>query len=256
MTARGLSGVFPMTAREELKRAQAVQAAAQAALDAARLTSENGRRLVEEFARQAEDYASAEMRSSTLLADRMKDALKKGEAPAFTNDRELSKNATSLAHLETRRPAAEAALADLVAEEREREREASTAKDAVERAIQDVMRAEVETIAARWAEVELEARALRIKLGREGDPVWRLSGLSDPGLRATAQNYLDGEFDFRERQITSGPWVEFSAALLEDSDARLDFTAADRAIEELRKERAERREADERFHTRMRGAAA
>jgi hypothetical protein len=257
MTARGLSGVFPMTAREELKRAQAVQAAAQAALDAARLTSEKGRRLVEEFARQAEDYASAEMRSSTLLADRMKDALKKGEAPAFTNDRELSKNATSLAHLETRRHAAEAALADLVAEEREREREASNATATVEQVVQDVLRAEAEKIAASWEEVELKARAIRIKLGgRSGDPIWRVSGLSDRVGRALYQNGEDSEFDRPQSEIARGPWTDFAAALLRDSDAELDFAAADRAIEEVRKERAEHRAADERFHTRMQGAAA
>jgi len=247
-----------MTAREELKRAQAVQAAAQAALDAARLTSEKGRRLVEEFARQAEDYASAEMRSSTLLADRMKDALKKGEAPAFTNDRELSKNATSLAHLETRRHAAEAALADLAAEEREREREVSDATAAVERAVHDVLRVEAEKIAASWEEVELKARAIRIKLGgRSGDPIWRVSGLSDRVGRALYQNGEDREFDFPQSEIARGPWTDFAAALLRDSDAELDFAAADRAIEEVRKERAERRAADERrLIALMRGAAA
>ena len=257
MTARGLSGVFPVTAREELKRAQAVQAAAQAALDAARLTSEKGRRLVEEFARQAEDYASAEMRSSTLLADRMKDALKKGEAPAFTNDRELSKNATSLAHLETRRPAAEAVLADLVAEEREHERDVSDATAAVERAVHDVLRVEAEKIAASWEEVELKARAIRIKLGgRSGDPIWRVSGLSDRVGRALYQNGEDAGLDRPQGEAMRGPWIEFSTALLKDADAELDFAAAERALEEMDKEREERRAANERFALRMRGEAA
>jgi hypothetical protein len=127
---------------------------------------------------------------------------------------------------------------------------------AVEQAVRDILRAEVEKIVACWVEVEREARARRILLGCQSDPVWTLAGLSDAGRRATYQNQEDGEFDLRQRQVTSGPWIEFSAALRQDADARLDFTAADRAIDEMRKERAERREADERYIARIRGEAA
>jgi hypothetical protein len=238
-------------ARDELRDALARRAAEQAALDAARLTIEKGRLLVEELARQAEDHASAEIRSSTLLADRMKDALKGGEAPAFTNDRELSKNAASIAQLETRRRAAEAALADLVAEERERERDVSNATAAVERAVQDVVRGEAEEIAASWEEVNLKARAIRIRLGgNSGDPIWRVSGFSDRVGRALHQNTEDREFDRPQGEIARALWIEFTTQLAHDADARLDFTAADRAIEEMRKEHAERQAA------RMRGEAA
>jgi hypothetical protein len=247
----------PEEGRDALRHAQSSLAAAEELDPAARAATNRARALVEEITRQLEDLEAASVRVASSLATEMKAAIAAGGTPSVaTNDREKAKNDVARTALDARLQAAEQVVGDFLAEEREREREASNAKDAVERAIQDVMRGEVETIAARWAEVELEARALRIKLGREGDPVWRLSGLCDAGLRATGQNYQDVDFDFRERQITSGPWIEFSASLREDSDARLDFTAADRAIEEMRKERAERREANERFALRMRGEAA
>jgi hypothetical protein len=193
------------------------------------------------------------MRISSSLAGEMKAVIASGSILSVaTNDREMAKNDVARTALDARRQAAEQVVADLAAGEREREREVSDATAAVERAVQDVLRAEAEKIAARWAEVELEARALRIKLGCEGDPVWRLSGVSDAGRRATYQNREDVEFDLQQRQIVREPWSDFSAALIHDADARLDFTAADLAIEEMRKERAERRAADERFIARMR----
>jgi hypothetical protein len=237
--------------RDALRHAQSSLAAASAASMAARAATDRARDLVEEITRQLEDAAADAARVSWAAQDRLKAALRSGASPDFAEERR-SAGGDVAAKLE----AARLVVADFKAEENDCDQALSDATAAVERAVQAILRVEVEAIAERWAEVELEARALRIKLGREGDPVWRLSGLSDPGIRATAQNYLDDEFDFRERQITSGPWVEFGASLLEDSDARLDFTAADRAIEELRKEREERRAANERSIARIRGAAA
>jgi hypothetical protein len=161
-------------------------------------------------------------------------------------------------------------VADLAAEEREREREVSDAVAAVERAVHDVLRGEAEKIAASWEEVELKARAIRIRLGgRSGDPIWRVSGLSNRVGRALYQNRGDRKFDSPQSEIARGPWTDFAAALLGDSDAELDFAAADRAIVEMTKEREERRaaddrfiaereerRADERFVARMRGEAA
>jgi hypothetical protein len=86
--------------------------------------------------------------------------------------------------------------------------------------------------------------------------VWTAAGKSDAGRRATGQTFLDSDFGLQERQAAGAPWLEFSSALISDPDARLDFTAADLAIEEMRKERAERRSADQRFMARMRGEAA
>jgi hypothetical protein len=133
----------------------------------------------------------------------------------------------------------------------------ATSKDAVERAIHDVLRVEAEKIAASWEEVELKARAIRIKLGgRSGDPIWRVPGLSDRVGRALYQNGEDREFDRPQSEIARGPWTDFAAALLRDSDAELDFAAAERALEEMDKEREERRAANERFFALRLGEAA
>jgi hypothetical protein len=188
----------------------------------------------------------------------MRAAITRGGAPSVAaNDREMAKSDLARTALDARRQAAEQVVAELAAEEREHERDVSDATAAVERAVHDVLRVEAEKIAASWEEVELKARAIRIKLGgRSGDPIWRVSGLSDRVGRALYQNGEDREFDRPQSEIARGPWTDFAAALLRDSDAELDFAAADRAIEEVRKERAERRAADERLIARMRGEAA
>jgi hypothetical protein len=243
--------------RDELRRALGRRAAAESALESARAATDRARAFLEEVVRLFEDHEAASMRASSSLVEEMKAAIASGGTPsADANNREMAKSDVARTALDARRQAAEQVVADLAAEERERAREVSDATAAVEQDVQDILRIEVEAIAEKWAEAELAARALRIRLGRENDPVWRLSGQSDAGIRATGQNFQDTEFDFRQRQITSAPWLEFSSALISDPDARLDFTAADRAIDEMRKERADRRIADERFVARLRGEAA
>jgi hypothetical protein len=258
MTARKLSGVIPMInkERDELRRALGRRAAAESALESARAATDRARAFLEEVVRLFEDHEAASMRASSSLVEEMKAAIASGGTPsADANNREMAKSDVARTALDARRQAAEQVVADLAAEEREREREMAGATAAVEQAVRDILRAEVEKIVACWVEVEREARALRILLGCQSDPVWTLAGLSDAGRRATYQNQEDGEFDLRQRQVTSGPWTDFSAALIRDADARLDFTAADCAIEEMRRERVERREENERYLARMRGAA-
>jgi hypothetical protein len=83
--------------------------------------------------------------------------------------------------------------------------------------------------------------------------VWIAAGKSEAGRRATSQNFQDGEYGLQEQQAARAPWLEFSSALSSDPDARLDFTAADIALEEMRRERAARRAENERW---TRGEAA
>jgi hypothetical protein len=256
MTARGLSGVIPMIneTRDELRDALAQRETAESALESARQASARGRALIEAITRQVDDLEAASVRVASSLATEMKAAIAAGGTPSVApNDREIAKNDVARTALDARRQAAEQVVGDLAAEEGEREREVSDATAAVERAVQDILRVEVEAIAAKWAEAELAARSLRIKLGVQGDPVWTAAGKSDAGLRATGQNFQDDEFDFRQRQAASAPWLEFSARLLCDASAQLDFGDAEAAVEEMRKERLERRAADERY---MRGEAA
>jgi hypothetical protein len=257
MTARGLSGVIPKminTGRDELRHALARRTAAENALESARQASAKGRELIEKITRQAEDIEADSMREAEKIAVEMKAAILSGGAPSMAaNDRGTAKNVASRAEFDARRQAAEQVVADLAAEEREREREVSDATVAVEQAVQDVLRTEAEKIAANWEELELKARAIRIRLGGlSGDPIWRVSGLSDRVGRALYLNREDREFDRPESEITRDLWIEFGAALVHDPDAQLTFTASERAIEK----RAERQAADERYIASLRGEAA
>src|ERR1700733_8654705 len=250
MTARKLSGVIPMISKErdELRRTLGRRLAAESALESARAATNRARDLVEEITRQGEDAAEEEKRVSWAAQDRLKAALRSGASPGDFVAAERSAGGDVAAKL----AAARLVVADFKAEENACEQALSDATVAVERAVQDILRVEVEAIAEKWAEVDLEARRLRIKLGAQGDPVCTAAGKSDAGRRATAQNFQDGEFGLQEQQAARTPWLEFATALTRDVDARLDFAAADIALEELRRERAARRAENGRW---MRGEA-
>jgi hypothetical protein len=247
MTARKLSGVIPMIKeRDELRRALGRRTAAESALESARAATNRARDLVEEITRQVEDAAADEKRVSWAAQDRLKAALRSGASPDFAEERRSAGRDDIAGKLE----AARLVVADFKEEENACEKALSDSTAAVERAVQDILRVEVEAIAEKWAEVDLEARRLRIKLGAQGDPAWTAAGKSDAGRRATSQNFQDGEFGLQEQQAARAPWLEFSSALISDPVARLEFSSADLAIEELRKERIERRAENERW---MRG---
>jgi hypothetical protein len=234
--------------RDALKRAQSSLAAAQADLTAARAATDRANGFVEEITRQLEDIAADEKSVSWAAQDRLKAALRSGASPGdFVKER--SAGGDVAAKLE----AARLVVADFKAEENDCEKALSDATAAVERAVEDILRQEVEAIAEKWAEADAAARSLRIRLGREGDPVWTAAGKSDAGRRATSQNFRDAEFGLQEQQAARAPWLEFSSALINDPDAQLDFACADRAIDEMRKERVARRAENERW---TRGEAA
>jgi hypothetical protein len=235
--------------RDALRHAQSSLAAAQADLTAARAATDRARDLIEEITRQAEDAAADEKRVSWAAQDRLKAALRSGASPGDFVEERRSAGGDVSAKLE----AARLVVADFKAEESACEQALSDATAAVDLAVQDILRVEVEAIAEKWAEAELAARSLRIKLGVQGDPVWTAAGKSDSGCRATYQNFRDSDFDLQEQQAARAPWLEFSSALLNDPDARLNFAASDLAIEEMRKERVARRAENERW---TRGEAA
>jgi hypothetical protein len=244
-------------AREELRRAHAARQAAERAREDSRQAVGRGRELLETVIRDIERLDADERRRADEIADRLRCSISSGtEAELGPSDKIVARNMASRAELETRRTAIERTVSDFAAAEHEAERRVERAKDAVGAAIQDVLRSEVETIVASWMEAERSARTLRIKLGCKGDAVWSLSGHSAAGRRATYQNQEDVEFDFQQRQIASDPWIEFSAALLENANARLGFIPADRAIEDISKERAEHRAAGERYIASLPGEAA
>jgi hypothetical protein len=234
--------------RDELRRALGRRTAAEGALESARAATNRARDLVEEITRQVEDAAADEKRVSWAAQDRLKAALRSGASPDFAEERRSAGRDDVAGKLE----AARLVVADFKAEEIDCEKALSDATAAVERAVEDVLRSEAEKIAERWAEVDLEARRLRIKLGVQGDPVWTAAGKSAAGRRATSQNFRDGEYGLQEQQAARAPWLEFSSALISDPDVQIDFSEADRALEAMRNERAERRAADEVFLARLR----
>src|ERR1700678_2144767 len=131
--------------RDALRHAQSSLAAAQADLTAARSATNRARDLVEEITRQVEDAAADEKRVSWAAQDRLKAALRSGASPDFAEERR-SAGGEVAAKLE----AARLVVADFKAEESACEQALSDATAAVERAVQDVVLAEAETIAAKW----------------------------------------------------------------------------------------------------------
>jgi len=251
MTARKLSGVIPMISKErdELRRTLGRRLAAESAFESARAATNRARDLVEEITRQVEDAAADEKRVSWAAQDRLKAALRSGASPDFAEERR-SAGGEVAAKLE----AARLVVADFKAEESACEQALSDATAAVERAVRDVVLAEAETIAAKWAEVEAEARAIRIRLGTD---ISHLPGLSTKLGRAIYQNRNDDQFERPESEIARSLWTNFALALQRgDPDAQIDVREADRALEAMSNERAARRAENERFIARLRGEAA
>jgi hypothetical protein len=251
MTARKLSGVIPMISKErdEFRRVLERRAAAESALESARSATGRARDLVEEITRQVEDAAADEKRVSWAAQDRLKAALRSGASPDFAEERRSAGRDDVAAKLE----AALLVVTDFKAEESACEQAFSDATASVERAVRDVVLAEAETIAAKWAEVEAEARAIRIRLGTD---ISHLPGLSRKLGRAIYQNRNDDQFERPESEIARSLWTNFAAALQREPDVQIDFSEADRALEAMSNERAARRAENERFIARMRGEAA
>ena len=230
--------------REALRNAQGNLVAAEVALTAARATTGRARAMLEEIVRESERLDADARRAADALADKIRGAIEAGAAPPAGV---MSKNAAAGAEVVSRRVVVERIVADFSGAEHHAEAAVESARAAVERAVQDILRVEVEEIAEKWAEADAAARSLRIRLGREGDPVWTAAGKSDAARRATSKNFQDGEFGLQEQQAARAPWLEFSSALINDPDAQLDFACADRAIDEMRKERVARRAENERW---------
>lgn len=243
--------------RAVLRAAQSALARAERDLGCARAATGRGRALLESVILDVEKLDADDRRRADELADKLRGSIAKGVEAKLEDEKPIARNMVSRAELETRRVAIERAVADFAAAEHEASLAVERAREAVGEAIQGVLKAEAEKIANRWAQIEREARALRVRLGCQGDPVWSLCGLVDAGRKATYQNHEDDGFDLQQRQIAGAPWIDLAAALAGgDADARPDFTEADRAIAALTGELAERRAADERYIARLRVEAA
>jgi hypothetical protein len=227
-------------ARNELRAALARRTAAESAFELAQAATDRARALLEQIVREGEDREAADKRiSSTLAADMKAALLASAVLPVAASDKEMAKSAAARATMDARRQAAEQVVTELVADERDCERELSAAKAGVEKAVQDVMLGEAEAIARAWAEADLKARAIRVRLGGlSGDAVWSLSGFSTTVGKALHQNRADREFDSPEGGVVRESWTAFSTELLKNPDAQWDFSATDHALQRLRDERA------------------
>jgi hypothetical protein len=134
-------------AREALQHAQGNLAAAEAALQAARATTSRARAMLEEIVREGERLEADGRRAADALADKIRGAIAAGASPPAGD---MSKSAAR-SDLDARRAMVERIVADFAAAEHEAELALSGATAVVERAVQDVLRSEVETIASRWA---------------------------------------------------------------------------------------------------------
>jgi hypothetical protein len=237
--------------REELNRAHAARQAAGIALEKARSASGSARLLLADSVRQSEDVEAVEMREATSRFEEMKASLLAGSLPSIAAG-DKGRARISAAAFGVRRQAAEAVVADLAGDERAAEVDLERANEAVAAAIRSLVKAEAEHLAERWTEAEAEARKIRIRLGRDGDPASRLPGFSQKLGRAFYANGADEHFGHGESEIAREPWTRFGADLLSDPNAKLDFGGADRALDAALKERKAHRQAEAAFVERMR----
>jgi hypothetical protein len=240
-------------AREALRAALGDRQAAEAALTAARETTGRARLMLEAIVREGEKTDADGRRAADTLADEIRAAIAAGASPPAAD---MSKSAAARSDLDARRAMVERIVAEFTAAEHEAEQALSGATAAVERAVEKVLRSEVETIASRWAKADREARALRLMLGRESDPIWRMNGLSDEAHEALVANARDPDLGLEECRVVRAAWENLAAELATSADARPDFADADREIARLRREREDRQAAQEAFVERMRERAA
>jgi hypothetical protein len=210
--------------RDELRHAHDALAAAERALEKARAATENGRKFLDDLVRESERHAAVEKQFTESIATNLKAALQSGASPTFGNEKEASKHASGRADIDTRRAVAVRIVADLHDDEKRAEQEVEEAKKGVETAVKDVLKAEANSIAERWAPIDREARALRAKLGRHHGPVSRLM-ISSPTVSAAISANHEEQYHPAMNAIDDA-WSAFGAALLQDPDAALNFPEA------------------------------
>jgi hypothetical protein len=224
-------------ARSALKAAQGNLSAAEVALNGARATADRARSMLEEIVREGETLQAAELRAAGAMAEQMRIAFMSGAAPPGpVSEREHSKAAAARATIELRREAAAAIVSDFAGAEHEAEEAVAAARAAVSAAIQAVVRSEIESLAAEWAEIDAKARVLRARLGDAYGPTQRLRGLGEHVARAVEQNSHD-RVNLAEIAAVMTSWNDFAAELQSDPEARLDFSPVDRARAEARADR-------------------
>ena len=139
---------------------------------------------------------ATELRLRAAHADALKAAIQAGSAPIFAADKELSKSVATRTELELRRATAIGVVEDLRSEERVAELELADAKNGVESAVKDVLKAEAMALADAWQPLDAQARAMRSRLGRHHGPV---SGTHDQ-----LANGLGGHLRKPQRSVQSG----------------------------------------------------
>jgi hypothetical protein len=232
-------------AREALRVALGDREAASAALEHAHETANRARSILEEAVRESEKLDATDRRASEVIENQMRDALRIGHAPpAPASEKDVSKSAAARAALDVRRAAAERVVSDFSAAEREAAEHFQEAQSAVSAAVKGVIRAEAARLAARWAVVDEEARALRARLGAPYGLISQLGALDGEVLRGITAN-ADEPADLAESQAVEGAWASLAAGLQSDPEARIDFGPVDQARESARADRERSHASDE-----------
>jgi hypothetical protein len=228
-------------AREVLRNALGDRAAAEAALGHARETADRARSILEEVVRESERLDAVERRAAEAVENQLRDALRLGNAPPATaSDRDATKTAAARAALDVRRSASERIVRDFSQAERDAAEHFQEAQAAVAAAIKAVVRGEAAALAAKWAQVDAEALALRARLGTPYGVLTNVAGLDGDVLRAITANADEGT-DLNVNGAVETAWQTLASELQRDPETTIDFSPVDQA-------RAEAKAARERSH--------
>jgi hypothetical protein len=237
--------------REALRVAQCDREAASAALVHARETADRARDLLEGIVRDGEALEAFALRAAGAMAEAMRAAFLDGTSPpAAMSEKDHSKAAAARASNDLRRQAAEAIVADFAGAERDVEEAVVAARAAVDAAIQAIVRSEIESLAAEWAEIDAKARALRARLGDAYGPTRLLRGLGEDVARAVEQNSHD-RVDLGETASVMAVWNDFAAGLAQDPETTISFAPVDRAREDAKAARERSHASDDEIQVQL-----
>jgi hypothetical protein len=175
--------------------------------------------------------------AAEVIENQMRDALRLGNAPpAPASERDATKTAATRASLDIRRAAAERVVSDFSAAEREAAEAFQDAQASVAAAVKAVVRGEAAALAAKWAQVDAEARDLRTRIGAPYGLLSNVGRLDETVLQAMRLNADDGT-DLDVNGAVETAWQTLASELQRDPETTIDFALVDRARAEAKADR-------------------
>jgi hypothetical protein len=208
-----------------------------------RIQSAIGRseKLLAQIEQEIADHDAAERRRREEVTDRLLQAIKTGEAEDFArDDRAADRDEVARAANGARLVSAQRVIAQLKTEETEVGKTLDVIEATIALSVRRIMHADARAQAAKWAEADRLAAALRMRLGRTFGVVHKLGGIEGDLQAAISENNA-APFDLAEHTAVEGVWANLAAALaLGQTDARPDFLPIDELREAAAVEREER----------------